>query len=216
MRSMLVIGAGRFGSNLAKKLTELGNEVLVVDSNEEAINDLEPDVTRAQIGNCMDKAVLLSLGVRNFDICFVCISENFQSSMEISSLLKELGAQYVVSKADRDIQAELLLKIGADEVVYPELDMARRTAIRFSARGAFEYVELSDEYAIFEIETPKVWINHSVKDLDIRTKHKINVIGIRAGKHVLPLLSADHIFAEEEHIIVAGERKSILSLMNKN
>ena len=123
MRSMLVIGAGRFGSNLAKKLTELGNEVLVVDTDENAINDLVPYVTRAQIGNCMDKSVLLSLGVRNFDICFVCISENFQSSMEISSLLKEIGAQYVVSKADREIQADLLLKIGADEVVYPELDM---------------------------------------------------------------------------------------------
>jgi len=215
MRSMLVIGAGRFGSNLAKKLTELGNEVLVVDTDENAINDLVPYVTRAQIGNCMDKSVLLSLGVRNFDICFVCISENFQSSMEISSLLKEIGAQYVVSKADREIQADLLLKIGADEVVYPELDMARRTAIRYSARGAFDYIELSEEYAIFEIAAPVAWIGHSVKDLDIRMRHNINIIGIRNGKQVLPLLTADHIFKEGEHIIVAGERKSVMNMLEK-
>jgi trk system potassium uptake protein TrkA len=215
MRSMLVIGAGRFGSSLAKKLTELGNEVMVVDSDEDSVSDLEPFVTRVQIGNCMDKNVLLALGVRNFDVCFVCISENFQSSMEISSMLKELGAQYVVSKADRTIQADLLLKIGADEVVFPELDMARRTAVRFSARGAFDYIELSDEYAIFEIAPPTAWIGHNIRDLDIRTKHRLNVIGIRAGKQVLPLLSADHVFQASEHIIVAGERKTMLNMMDK-
>ncbi|MEA5059663.1 MAG: TrkA family potassium uptake protein [Candidatus Pelethousia sp.] len=215
MRSMLVIGAGRFGKNLAVKLSELGNEVLIVDMDEDAVHKLAPYVTRAQIGDCMDRDVLTELGVRNFDVCFVCISDNFQSSMEITSLLKELGAQYVVAKSDRDIHAELLRKIGADDVVYPERDMAQRTAARYSARGAFDYIELSPEYAIMEIIPPNDWIGRCVRELNVRTEHKINVIGIRVGKHILPLISADHVFEAQEHIIVAGEQKDILKMMNK-
>jgi trk system potassium uptake protein TrkA len=212
---MLVIGAGRFGKNLAVKLAQLHNEVMLVDVDEEAVQKLAPFVTRVQIGDCMDRDVLSELGVRNFDVCFVCISDNFQSSMEIPSLLKELGAPYVVAKSDREIHADLLKKIGADDVVYPERDMARRTAVRYSARGAFDYIELSPEYAIMEIEPPDDWIGRNVRELDVRTKHRINVIGIRTGKHILPLLSADHIFSKQEHIIVAGEQKDILNVMNK-
>lgn len=215
MRSMLVIGAGRFGTNLAVKLKELGNEVMIVDINEEAVHKLAPFVTRVQIGDCMDQDVLTALGVRNFDVCFVCISDNFQSSMEITSLLKELGAPYVVAKSDREIHADLLKKIGADDVVYPERDMAQRTAVRYSARGAFDYIELSPEYAIMEIVSPEDWVGHNIRDLNVRIKHKINVIGVRTGKHILPLISADHVFDSQEHIIVAGEQKDILKMMNK-
>lgn len=215
MRSVLVIGAGRFGKNLAVKLTELHNEVMLVDVNEEAVHKLEPFVTRVQIGDCMDRDVLAELGVRNFDICFVCISDNFQSSMEITSLLKELGAPYVVSKSDREIHADLLKKIGADDVVYPERDMAQRTAVRYSAKGAFDYIELSPEYAIMEVESPENWIGRNIRELDVRTKHRVNVIGVRNGKHILPLISADHVFQKQEHIIVAGEQKDILKMINK-
>ncbi len=215
MRSMLVIGAGRFGKNLAVKLTELHNEVMLVDVDEEAVQKLEPFVTRVQIGDCMDRDVIAELGVRNFDICFVCISDNFQSSMEITSLLKELGAPYVVSKSDREIHADLLKKIGADDVVYPERDMAQRTAVRYSAKGAFDYIELSPEYAIMEVEPPENWIGRNIRELDVRTKHRINVIGVRNGKHILPLISADHVFKKQEHIIVAGEQKDILKMISK-
>ena len=124
MKSILVIGLGRFGRHLAIKLTELGNEVMVVDTNEDAVDKITGIVTRAHIGDCMDEDVLRSLGVSNFDICFVCISNNFQSSLEITSLLKDLGAPYVVSKTDRDIHAKFLLKIGADDGIYPGRDMA--------------------------------------------------------------------------------------------
>ncbi|WP_312938973.1 TrkA family potassium uptake protein [Oscillibacter sp.] len=216
MRSMLVIGAGRFGKNLAVKLAELHNEVMLVDVNEEAVQKLEPFVTRVQIGDCMDRDVLAELGVRNFDVCFVCISENFQSSMEITSLLKELGAPYVVSKSDREIHADLLKKIGADDVVYPERDMAQRTAVRYSAKGAFDYIELSPEYAIMEMEPPENWIGCNIRELDVRTKHRVNVIGVRRGKHILPLISADHVFQKQEHIIAAGEQKDILKMINKS
>ncbi|WP_312279535.1 TrkA family potassium uptake protein [Oscillibacter sp.] len=214
MRSMLVIGAGRFGKNLAMKLTELHNEVMLVDVNEEAVRKLEPFVTRVQIGDCMDRDVLAELGVRNFDVCFVCISDNFQSSMEITSLLKELGAPYVVSKSDREIHADLLKKIGADDVVYPERDMAQRTAVRYSAKGAFDYIELSPEYAIMEVEPPESWVGCNIRELDVRTKHRVNVIGVRCGKHILPLISADHVFQKQKHIIVAGEQKDILKMIS--
>ncbi len=215
MRSMLVIGAGRFGTNLALKLTELHNEVMLVDMREEAVEKLTPLLTRVQIGDCMDRDVLSELGVRNFDVCFVCISENFQSSMEITSLLKELEARYVVAKSDRDLHAELLKKIGADDVVYPERDMAQRTAVRYSARGAFDYIELSPEYAIMEIQAPEDWIGRSIRELDVRTRHRLNVIGVRENGKVLPLLSAEHIFRKDEHMIVAGAQRDILRVMDK-
>lgn len=214
MKSMLVIGAGRFGENLAKKLTQIGCEVLLVDKDESKINRFSSFVTGAQIGDCMDRDVIHSLGVRNFDICFVCISGNFQSSMEITSLLKEEGAKYVVSKADSKLHAELLTKIGADEVVYPERDMAWRTAVRFSMHGAFDYVELSPEYAIYEIAAPDNWVGHSIGELDVRSKHNINVIGVRdADNKVTALTRADYIFNQGDHVIVAGSQKDISKLI---
>lgn len=216
MRSILVIGAGRFGENLAVKLTELNNEVMVVDRNEDIINKIAPYVTMAQVADCMNKAVLETLGVRNFDICFVCISDNFQSSMEITSLLKELEAQYIVSKSDGALHAELLSKIGADEVVYPERDMAWRTAAKFSAKGAFDYIELSPEYAIFEVVVPKCWIGFNLRDLDVRMKYHLNVIGVRKEGKVFPFTNSEHIFTEKERIILAGSQKDIYQLLNKN
>ena len=215
MQSMLVIGAGRFGSNLAVTLTALGNEVLVVDSDEDSIDKLSDRVTRAQIGDCMDINVLEDLGVRNFDVCFVCISDNFQSSMEITSLLKELGARYVVSKSDRELHAGLLKKIGADDVVYPERDMAKRTAVRYSTNGAFDYIELSPEYAITEIEPPAAWIGRCIRDLNVRLHHNVNIIGVRVGATVKPIVSAEYVFNTDEHIYIAGEQKQILKLIKK-
>ena len=212
MRSMLVIGLGRFGSNLALKLMELGNEVMAVDRDEEIVDSLASSVTCAQIGDCMEEKVLRSLGVANFDICFVCISGNFQSSLEITSLLKELGAKRVVSKTNREMHAKFLLKVGADEIVYPERDMALRTAFKYSARGAFDYVELSKEYAIIEMEVSSAWIGGSLKELNVRSRHHINVIGAKSGNDVVPITSPDYVFKEGEHLIVAGEKRNLLNL----
>lgn len=215
MRSMLVIGAGRFGRHLSIKLAELGNEVMVVDKDEEAVTKLAPHVTRAQIGDCMDEEVLRSLGVGNFDVCFVCISDNFQSSLEITSLLKELGARTVISKTDRDIHAKFLLKIGADDVVYPERDMAQRTANKYSSPNVFDYIELTPEYVIFEMFAPEAWVGRSIRELDVRSKHSINIIGTKRGETVLPITDADYVFSPCEHLLVVGYRKDILRLMDK-
>ncbi len=212
---MLVIGLGRFGRHLATKLHELGNEVMVVDRDEAAVHRVTPYVTAAHIGDCMDEEVIQSLGVRNFDVCFVCTSDNFQSSLEITSLLKEAGAHMVVSKTDREMHAKFLLKIGADAVIHPERDMAYRTAIKYSAKNAFDYIELTPKYAIFETKPPASWVGHTLQELRVRTRYNVNIIGIKVGAHVLPMIDASHVFSRDEHILVAGSQKDVLKLMTK-
>ena len=215
MKSMMVIGLGRFGTHLAIKLAELGNEVMVVDTDEESVDKIAHLVTKAQIGDCKDEEVLRSLGVSNFDICFVCISENFQSSLEITSLLKDLGAPYVISKTDRDIHAKFLLKIGADDVVYPERDMAQRTAVKYSSKLALDYIELTDEYAISEILVPAGWKEKTITELSVRSVYNVNVIGFKINSHVTPMIDAGYTFTGEEHILIAGSKKDILRLVEK-
>ena len=206
--TFLVIGLGRFGSNLALRLMDSGNEVMVLDNDEEAVNHIAPHVTQAKIGDCMDEEVLRSLDPASFDFCFVCISDNFQSSLETTSLLKELGAPMVVAKADRDLHARLLLKIGADEVVFPERDMAQRVAMRFSVNGAMEYIELAPGYAIIELDVPDHWAGQTIIDLDIRQKWNVNVIGRKEEGTIRPI-DASFVFAADTHILVAGRPDDI-------
>ena len=197
--TFLVIGLGRFGTNLALRLMDQGNEVMVLDSDEETVSRIAPHVTQAKVGDCMDEEVLASLGVDGF----VCISDNFQSSLETTSLLKELGAPMVVAKANRDLHARLLLKIGADEVIFPERDMAQRAAMRFSVNGALEYIELVPGYAIMELDVPDHWAGSTILDLDIRRRYHVNVIGRKEDGAILPIDPA-FVFASDTHIMVAG------------
>lgn len=215
MKSILVIGLGRFGRHLAAKLTELGNAVMVVDKDEAAASNMTSIVAAVQIGDCMDETVLRSLGVGNFDTCFVCIGSNFQSSLEITSLLKDNGSKHVVAKADRDIHAKFLLRNGADEVIYPERDMAQRAAIKYSAKNAFEYIELTPEYAIFEIETPQHWIGKSIRGVGVRSKYNINIIALKSNGAVIPMTNADHVFLPNEHLIIAGNKRDSVRLLDK-
>lgn len=214
MKSILVIGLGRFGTHLALRLMELGNEVMVVDKNEEIVDQIASQVTRAKIGDCMDEEVLRDLGVSNFDICFVCISEDFQSSLEITSLLKDLGAPRVVSKSDRDIHAKFLLKIGADDVIHPERDMAQRAAMKYSSDSIFEYIELTPEYAIFEIVVPSEWVGRPLMELDLRSRYNVNVIGTKLGDKVIPITSPERVFSKGEHIFVAGSKTTLSAFVD--
>lgn len=210
--TFLVIGLGRFGTNLALRLMDSGNEVMVIDEDEEAVSRIAPHVTQAKIGDCMDEEVLRSLDPVSFDFCFVCISDNFQSSLEITSQLKELGAPMVVAKADRDLHARLLLKIGADEVVFPERDMAMRAAMRFSVNGALEYIELAPGYAIFELDVPDHWAGQTLIGLDIRKKWNVNVIGRKEDGAILPI-DASFVFAADTHILVAGRPDDVAKMV---
>lgn len=215
MKSVLIIGVGRFGRHLARKFVELGNEVMIVDILEEKMKQIISIVTSAQIGDCTNEDVLKSLGVRNFDICFVCIGDNFQASLEITSLLKEMGANYVVSRANREIHAKFLLRNGADEVVYPEKDIAEKAAIRYSADHVFDYIELTPEYSIVEIPPISVWIGKTIAEISVREKYQMNILATKVNGEIFPVPKADHVFREEEHLIVAAKKNDIVKLLKK-
>ena len=172
MKSVLLIGLGRFGRHLAMQLSELGHQVMAVDKDEERVNECMPFVTNAQIGDSTRVDFLRSLGVGNYDVCYVTISGNFQNSLETTSLLKELGAKYVVSRAERDVQAKFLLRNGADAVAYPEKQVAKWAAIRYTANHIFSYIELDEQHAIIEVAVPEDWRGRSIGELDkMRRKH---------------------------------------------
>ncbi len=209
MKSILIIGLGKFGHHLCRNMAELGNEIMIVDQKEEVLEDLLPIVTSAKIGDCTNEEVLKSLGVSNFDLCFVCIGTNFQSSLEITSLVKEMGARYVISKANRDIHAKFLLKNGADEVIYPDRDIAEKLAVRHSANHVFDYIELTDDYSIYEIPPLTEWLGKSIRDVNFRVKYKVSILGTKKGEDISLLPSADHIFAADEHLMVIGRAEDL-------
>lgn len=213
MKSMLVIGMGRFGRHLSKKLIELGNEVMIVDSDETNIEGMLPFVTNAQIADCTKEEVLRSFGINNFDICFVCIGTNFQSSLEITSLLKDLGAKKVVSRASRDIHEKFLLRNGADYVIYPERDVAEKTAVRFSTSKLFDYFELSKDVSIYEIQILPSWIDKSIGELNFRTKYGVTILATKVGEVVNPIPSPQHIFSENEHLMILGRHEDVDKLL---
>lgn len=207
---------GRFGRRLAQRMNELNNEVMVVDKDPAIIDKLASNFADAQIGDSTNELFLRSLGVDAFDLCFVTIGENFQASLETTSLLKDFGAKFVLSKAQTDIQAKFLLKNGADEVVYPELEMAENLAIRYSANNMFDYIELTPEYSICEIPVPKAWIGKTIIGLNIRSKFKINILAVKTGGKLHPQPSPDYEFtSEQEHMIVMGKSEDIFKLSEK-
>lgn len=209
MKNVLLIGAGHFGRHIAMQLSQLGHQVMALDTDEERINDILPFVTKAQIGDSTNAELLRALGIRDFDVCFVTISGNFQNSLETTSLLKELGAKYVVSRAERDVQAKFLLRNGADNVVYPEKQMAIWAAKRYTADHIFDYIEIDKQHAIFEVEVPKAWIGKSIGTLDVRKKFGINILGIkRLGKTDVSI-TPDTILSEDITMLALGEYKAL-------
>ncbi len=205
MKSILLIGLGRFGRHIAEELNKLGHEVMAVDENEERVNAVLSIVTNAQIGDSTNAEFLEALGVRNFDVCIVAISGNFQSSLETTSLLKELGAKMVVSRAERDVQAKFLLRNGADEVVYPEKQVAIWTAIRYSSDNISDYIALGDDHAIFEVSVPEGWVGKTIGQLDVRKRHHINILAIKQdGKFFMTVITPDTCLPEHCTLLALG------------
>ena len=215
MKSVLIIGMGKFGHHLCYDLVALGNDVMVVDNQEENVTDLIYKVTNVQIGDCTNPQVIKSLGVGNFDIVFVCIGTNFQSSLEVTSLVKEMGAKYVISKANRDVHAKFLHKNGSDEVIYPVRDIAENLAKRCSADHVFDYMELDEDHSIYEIPVLKEWIGHSMKELNLRAKYKINIIGTKQGDRSNILPDPDYVFCKDEHLMVLGKNEDVEKILSK-
>lgn len=209
MKSILLIGLGRFGKHIATELYRLGHQVMAVDVNEERVNEMLPFVTNAQIGDSTNAQFLESLGIRNFDVCFVAIGKDFQSSLETTLTLKELGASFVVSRASGNVHSKFLLRNGADEVVYPEKQIAKWASIRYSGDHILEYIELDDSHAIIEVAVPREWLGLSVGQLDIRKKYNINIMGIRQNKKMNVSITPDTVLTQDKTMLVLGEYKSL-------
>ena len=209
MKNILLIGLGRFGKHIALQLSKLGHEVMAVDSNEERVNEILPIVTNAQIGDSTNTEFLKSLGIGNFDVCIVTIGGNFQNSLETTSLLKELGAKLVVSRAERDVQEKFLLRNGADEVVYPEKQVANWAAIRYTADHIRDYIEVDDAHAIFEVEVPEEWIGKTVGELDIRRKYSINIMATKENGKINMAVSPETVLTDNITLLVLGAYKEL-------
>lgn len=209
MKSILLIGLGRFGRHIAIHLHQLGHQVMAVDHVEERVETVLPYVTNAQIGDSTNVSFLESLGVGNYDVCIVAIGQDFQSSLETTSLLKELGARMVVSRAARDVQAKFLLRNGADEVVYPEKQVAKWAAIRYSADHILDYVELDEEHAMFEIPVPEDWHDRTIGQIDIRKKYNINIMGVKKDGKLELSVSPDMKLRIGETMLVLGRNRDL-------
>ena len=209
MKSILLIGMNKFGLYLAQNFHELGHQVMAVDRNEFRISSVLPIVTDGQIGDSTNEAFLKSLGVNNYDVCIVTIGKDFQGSLETTSLLKELGAKKVISRADRDVQAKFLLRNGADEVVNPEKQIAEWAAIRYASDHILDYVRLDETHAIFEVTIPENWIGKTVGDIDIRRKYGVNIMAIKENGDMNLSVTPETVLHESATLLVLGERKDL-------
>lgn len=209
MKSILVIGMGRFGTYLAQNLADMGNQVMVVDKDEDIIERLAPRFTDALAGDCSQEEVLKEIGVNNFDVVFVTMGASFQSSLEVSALAKDLGAKHVVSMSGSEIQSKFLLRNGSDEVIYPQKDMALKTAVRYNAENIFDFIQLDNDNGIFELAIPEEWVGKDVVSANIRKEYNLNVLAVKKGGVETVLAIAGYVFAPQDHVIVAGSFKDV-------
>jgi len=209
MKQILIVGLGRFGLHIAKKLNEMHVQVLGVDSDENMVKAALPYVTNAEIGDAGNQEFLKSLGVSNFDVCIVAIGNDFLASLEVTSYLKELGAKKVVSRAARDLQEKFLLRNGADVVVYPEKLVGNLTAVQCSSESVLDYIQVSRDFAVFEIALPENWIGKSIGEIDVRKKYMVNIIAVKNQDIVNVTLSPSYCFHEGESLFVIGKDKDI-------
>lgn len=209
MKSILIIGLGRFGRHMAEKFSEQNNDVMAIDINEERVNNVLSVVTNALIGDATNGRFMETVGVRDFDLCVVAIGDNFQSSLETTALLKDLGAKFVLARASRDVHAKFLLRNGADDVIYTEKETAERLAVKYGSDNIFNYIELNDEYSIYEIAVPAAWLNKSILKVNVRSKYGISILATKQGKNIFPLPKPEHVFTDSESLMILGKNEDI-------
>ncbi|HIV02581.1 MAG TPA: TrkA family potassium uptake protein [Candidatus Aphodoplasma excrementigallinarum] len=203
-QSFAVLGLGSFGQSVARTLYSLGHEVLAIDGNEETVQAISNSVTHAIEGDCRDENVLRAVGIRNFDVVVVAIGQDLEASILITTMLKELGAPFVVAKAHSQVHSRILKKVGADKVVFPELDMGVRVANSLSNVNVVDLLSLSDGYSIVEINCPDSWVGKSLVELDIRARYGINILAVRDGDDIDVSPDPNRVFAKEDVVIVIG------------
>jgi trk system potassium uptake protein TrkA len=209
MKSILIIGLGRFGRHMAKKFCEQNNDVMAIDINEERINNVLSVVTNALIGDATNEQFMETIGVRDFDLCVVAIGDNFQSSLETTALLKDLGAKFILARASRDVHAKFLLRNGADDVIYTEKETAERLAVKYGSDNIFNYIELNDEYSIYEIAVPSSWLNKSILKVNVRSKYGISILATKQGNNIYPLPKPEHVFTDSESLMILGKNEDV-------
>lgn len=209
MKSCVVIGLGRFGTEVARELCSLGCEVLAIDTKSDAVQQMANDVTQAVVGDSQDREVLRTLGVRNFDCAIVAIGGNLSSSVLTTLNLKELGVPYVVCKAHDETHRRVLMKLGADRVVIPEQEQAHRLARSISAPNMLDYIGLSEDYGIAEVPAPKDWQDKSLVELNVRVKYGVNIIAVRRDGKTNVSMTADFRIQKGDVLIVIGESRAM-------
>ncbi|MBE7087414.1 MAG: TrkA family potassium uptake protein [Clostridiales bacterium] len=214
MKSVLLIGMGKFGRALGQRLLDMGDQVMIIDKNEEIINELSSTYAEAIIANCTKLQTLSMVDVPSFDVCIVAIGDDFQSSLETTSILKELGAKRVISKASTEIQKKFLLKNGADEVIYPTDDLAEKIAIKINSYNVDDFIELNSDYGIFKIATPENWVNKSVMDINPRKKFDVNILTIEKPDRKVVFPDAKYVFKSGDKMWVCGHTDKIIRFAN--
>ncbi len=212
MKSILIIGMSTFGQHLLVELNKRGCSVMIADIDEKLVTQMMQYSDSAKIADCTDEDVLRSFGVDEFDCCFVCLGGNFTEALEVSSLLRELGAKKIVSEVNRAIEKKFLLRNGADAVIYPEEDIAIRIAEAESNDSIFDVFDISDGYSIYETAVPSAWVGKSLKELRVREKYNINIIASKKNGHIIPVLSADDTFTSDQHLLVMCHANEIKKL----
>ena len=215
MISVLLIGMGKFGRTLGDQLLEMGDEVMIVDKNEDIVNKLAPRYTNALIADCMSLDNLETMDIPSFDACVVAIGEDFQASLEITSNLKDCGAKRIVSRATTAIQRKFLMRVGADEVIYPDMDIAEKLAVRLNSDNVINFVDLDAEYAIFEIELPKKWLKKTLVEVNPRVNYGMNILTIKNSGEIIYSITGDYTFREGDQLLVFGNTERILAFTNK-
>jgi trk system potassium uptake protein TrkA len=209
MKSFIVVGLGRFGTEAAKCLYQQGSEVLVIDNSAELVQSISDDVTQAVVGDARDKEVLRALGVKDFDCAIVAIGASLGDSVLATMNLKELGVPYVVCKAHDDTHREVLKKLGADRVVIPEKENAARLAKSLSSHNVLDYIELSEDYGIIDIPAPASWNNKSLLELNIRAKLGVNILAIKRSGQITVSPGADFCILQGDIVVVLGDNAAL-------
>ena len=212
MKSILIIGLGRFGRHMAQKFIEEGNSVLAVEASEERANAAVSLVPNIEIADATDDTVIESLGINNFDICVVAIGDNFQAALEITVLLKDFGGKFIIARASRDVHRKLLLRNGADYVVYAERDMAERLAMKFGAKNIFDYIELNKEIGIYEIATPENWYGKTILEKSVRSNYNVTILATKKEERIYPLMEPEHVCVPDESLLVRGSAEAVHKL----
>lgn len=210
MDSILIIGLGRFGSIMADKLENNGNSVLGVDISEKRADDAVSFLRNIQIGDATDERFIESLGVSNFDVCVIAVGgENFQTVLEITVLLKDYGAKFIVARANRDVHEKLLLRNGADYVMCADREAAEKLAIKYGSKHIFDYIEITDEYGLYEIPVPNSWLGKTIAQVNVRLKYNVNIIATKYGDKIQPTTTPDYVFNNSENLMILGTEKDV-------